>query len=312
MTNREPLPDIAGFAALLQQVHLERDQQLRDTFHRSLPFADGRFDRWERAKRLGFGEGASIYDSSCIFGEVRAGVKTWIGPYTILDGSGGLVSIGDYCSISAGVHIYTHDTVHWALSGGGCHGSHQHYGWTDEKVHDLSGDTLPRDVLAFVLPDSDADINSPDGAHGVWGQPVLPVMFTQKHLPQNDPFNLNVGFKFTPGSGARFNMRKPPETTLAPAAAIAYYHRRGHLGEPANLLNPFWHATLVPMEIDERRAIVNGKKYDPTQASQLPQPAGSLRMQRLINASGAGQDTLDAYNGLRNAIPGMSKPASGL
>ena len=26
--------------------------------------------------------------------------------------------IGDYVSISAGVHIYTHDTVHWALSGG--------------------------------------------------------------------------------------------------------------------------------------------------------------------------------------------------
>jgi acetyltransferase-like isoleucine patch superfamily enzyme len=32
-------------------------------------------------------------------------------------GSGGLV-IGDYCSISAGVQIYTHDTVRWALSGG--------------------------------------------------------------------------------------------------------------------------------------------------------------------------------------------------
>jgi len=44
-------------------------------------------------------------------------MNTWIGPFTILDGSGGL-TIGDYCSISAGVQIYTHDTVQWAISGG--------------------------------------------------------------------------------------------------------------------------------------------------------------------------------------------------
>ena len=40
-----------------------------------------------------------------------------MGPYTLLDGSGGL-TIGDNCSISAGAHIYTHDTVRWAFSGG--------------------------------------------------------------------------------------------------------------------------------------------------------------------------------------------------
>jgi len=45
------------------------------------------------------------------------GARTWIGPFTILDGSGGL-TIGDNCSISSGVHIYTHETVQWALSGG--------------------------------------------------------------------------------------------------------------------------------------------------------------------------------------------------
>ena len=31
---------------------------------------------------------------------------------------GGGIVIGDYCSISTGVQIYTHDTVKWALSGG--------------------------------------------------------------------------------------------------------------------------------------------------------------------------------------------------
>ena len=48
---------------------------------------------------------------------VTVGAGTWIGPNTLLDGTGGL-SIGASCSISAGVQIYTHDSVMWALSGG--------------------------------------------------------------------------------------------------------------------------------------------------------------------------------------------------
>lgn len=48
---------------------------------------------------------------------MRVGKNTRIAPYTLLDGSGGLI-IGDYCSISAGIHIYTQDTVKWAISGG--------------------------------------------------------------------------------------------------------------------------------------------------------------------------------------------------
>jgi serine acetyltransferase len=103
--------------ALLQQVRLIREAEL-EKFERSLPFADGLFDRWERAERLGFELEASIYDSACVFGQVRVGAKTWIGPYVLLDGSGGGITIGTTCSISAGVHIYTHDTVLWALSGG--------------------------------------------------------------------------------------------------------------------------------------------------------------------------------------------------
>ena len=103
---------------LLHKAHLETDEGLRAQFDRSLPFADGLFDRWERAKRLGFSKGASIYDSALVYGDVKVGENTWIGPYTILDGSGGKVSIGSFCSISGGVHIYTHDTVLWALSGG--------------------------------------------------------------------------------------------------------------------------------------------------------------------------------------------------
>lgn len=83
---------------------------------RSLPFGDYIVDRWEKAKILGFGDGTSIYDSSLVFGQVSVGKETWIGPFSLLDGSGGL-AIGNNCTISAGVKIYTHDTEHWVVYG---------------------------------------------------------------------------------------------------------------------------------------------------------------------------------------------------
>lgn len=89
----------------------------RAEWNRDLPLDELLFDRWERARELGFGEGTSIYHSSYVYGDVRVGRGTWIGPFTILDGTGGL-AIGDNCSISSGVHLYTHDTVGWAVSGG--------------------------------------------------------------------------------------------------------------------------------------------------------------------------------------------------
>jgi acetyltransferase-like isoleucine patch superfamily enzyme len=91
--------------------------QMRDRWNRDLPLEELLFDRWERARSLGFGEGSSIYHNSYVYGEVSVGRNTWIGPFTLLDGSGGL-SIGDGCSISSGVHIYSHDTVRWAVSEG--------------------------------------------------------------------------------------------------------------------------------------------------------------------------------------------------
>jgi acetyltransferase-like isoleucine patch superfamily enzyme len=91
--------------------------EMRRKFNRDLPFDELLFDRWERARRLGFGTGTSIYQSALVYGHVTVGENTWIGPNTLLDGSHGL-TIGSTCSISAGVSIYTHDTVQWALSGG--------------------------------------------------------------------------------------------------------------------------------------------------------------------------------------------------
>ena len=96
---------------------LKARSDVKEKWNRVLPSGDYLSDRWEKAKYLGFGEGSSIYDSSLVIGDVRVGKNTWVGPFTVLDGSGGL-EIGDFCSISAGVQIYSHDTVNWAISGG--------------------------------------------------------------------------------------------------------------------------------------------------------------------------------------------------
>ena len=87
-------------------------------YNRSLSFGDYVSDRWDKAESLGFGAGTSVYDNVLILGNVSVGANTWIGPNCILDGSGGALVIGDNCSISAGVHIYTHNSVEWSTSGG--------------------------------------------------------------------------------------------------------------------------------------------------------------------------------------------------
>jgi acetyltransferase-like isoleucine patch superfamily enzyme len=101
----------------LRALYEELRADMRGQWNRDLPFEELLFDRWERARSLGFGEGSSIYHNSYVYGDVSVGRDTWIGPFTLLDGSGGL-TIGDSCSISSGVQIYSHDTVRWAVSGG--------------------------------------------------------------------------------------------------------------------------------------------------------------------------------------------------
>ncbi len=95
--------------------NLRKEKKRR--YNMELSFGDYFIDRWEKAKYLGFGKGTSVYDNVLILGTVKVGENTWIGPNVILDGSGGL-EIGSYCSISAGVQIYTHDSVKWAITGG--------------------------------------------------------------------------------------------------------------------------------------------------------------------------------------------------
>lgn len=51
-----------------------------------------------------------------VIGEPEIGAGTWIGAFTVIDGSGGL-RIGVGCDVSCGAQIYTHSTVRRCTSG---------------------------------------------------------------------------------------------------------------------------------------------------------------------------------------------------
>jgi acetyltransferase-like isoleucine patch superfamily enzyme len=66
-------------------------------------------------------DGASLppnpYNSHAwVIGEPEIGEGTWIGAFTVVDGSGGL-TIGRGCDISTGAQIYTHSSVRRCVSG---------------------------------------------------------------------------------------------------------------------------------------------------------------------------------------------------
>jgi acetyltransferase-like isoleucine patch superfamily enzyme len=118
-----------------------------------------------------------VYASAYVYGRVLVGPRTWIGPFVLLDGSGGGLSIGANCSISAGVHIYTHDTVQWALTNGAAEpvrrpvsiGDQCFVGPKATIVHGVSiGDRCVVGAHAFV----DRDV--PDGTI-VLGAPARPA-----------------------------------------------------------------------------------------------------------------------------------------
>lgn len=88
----------------------------RRQFDRRVSIGDLLTERDDNAAAYGFGKGTTMYDNVLILGSVKVGRNTWIGPGCILDGSGGDLQIGDWCSISAGVQIYTHHTVNRSIS----------------------------------------------------------------------------------------------------------------------------------------------------------------------------------------------------
>ncbi|PKM96208.1 MAG: acetyltransferase [Firmicutes bacterium HGW-Firmicutes-1] len=106
------------FDQSIEEYLCEKRNKMLKEFSRVLPSNELLFDRWEKAKLLKCGENTTIYDSSVIMGNIKVGANVWIGPFTVIEGINGIVTIGDFCHISSGVQIVTHDSVEYVLTGG--------------------------------------------------------------------------------------------------------------------------------------------------------------------------------------------------
>jgi carbonic anhydrase/acetyltransferase-like protein (isoleucine patch superfamily) len=111
-------PDLKTLWKSLTDLHHFLRAHSQGTHSRMNPFFEDLFSWTERgAFWTGKESAVTIYNSATLIGDVRIGERTWVGPFCLLDGGGGL-QIGRNCSISTGCHLLTHDTVKWALSGG--------------------------------------------------------------------------------------------------------------------------------------------------------------------------------------------------
>ena len=95
-----------------------REEREKTKGHSTLPSNELLSDPIEKASFLGFGEGSYVFDTCIIIGQVTAGKSVTIGPFTMLDGSGGGLTIGEGSEISVGTQIYTHDTLRHAITEG--------------------------------------------------------------------------------------------------------------------------------------------------------------------------------------------------
>lgn len=114
-------------------------------------------------------------------------------------------------------------------------------------------------TIGFQPADSEAD---------VWGQPKQVVALERDLTAKKWPWELHFKFPFSAtGPAGEWDGRGEELHTAAGnglsikrqtaiSTGIAYYHRRHHWEEFPNLLNPFWRATLAPMDVDSRRPFV--------------------------------------------------------
>lgn len=110
--------ELISFGENLNKLLTSKRLLLKKLYDRHVPLGTILNDRWSLAESLGFGKNSSVYDESLVIGDVCIGENCWVGPFTVLDGSGGGLKIGDWTSIGAGTHVYTHHTINKALTGG--------------------------------------------------------------------------------------------------------------------------------------------------------------------------------------------------
>ena len=106
------------FGKLFEAYMAGKREEMRGKYDRIVPSGDLIYNRFDKGREMGCGEGSSVYDACLVLGDVEIGEHVWVGPFTVLDGSGGKVKIGDWVSVAAGTSIYTHDSTKNYLSGG--------------------------------------------------------------------------------------------------------------------------------------------------------------------------------------------------
>lgn len=106
------------FEKLFDELMRDRRTSMLEKYNRVLPSGEIIYNRFDKARDLGFGEGSSVYDTSVIMGDIKVGAHVWIGPYTLVEGATEDVEIGDYVTLDAGVMVYTHDSTKYYVSGG--------------------------------------------------------------------------------------------------------------------------------------------------------------------------------------------------
>lgn len=100
------------------KLHTHLRDRTKEQYQRINPFIEDIFDWKERASFwCQEDKDITLYNSATLIGDVTIGEKSWIGPYCMLDGTGGL-KIGAYCSIAQGCQLLSHDSIRWALSRG--------------------------------------------------------------------------------------------------------------------------------------------------------------------------------------------------
>lgn len=136
----------------------------------------------------------------------------------------------------------------------------------EPEFHHTMGDCTPLCPSVWVRTIGFQPSNSEANA---WGQPKV-VVALKRNLPVK-PFPWELHFKFPfsatgpasewDGRGHELHTKTGNGTNIstrgAVATGIAYYHRRDNWDEFPNLLNPFWRATLAPIDVDDSPDTLN-------------------------------------------------------
>ena len=115
--NQHLTPDSQHLYAQLTQLKQELDSATKSHYNRTNPLNESLANWQVKNKQVTGYDKGTVYDSSTIIGDVSIGEGCWIGPFTMVDGGGGL-TIGNSVTLSAQAQIYTHDTLKHTLSGG--------------------------------------------------------------------------------------------------------------------------------------------------------------------------------------------------